>query len=191
MTSLVQLNSQSWVNCTHLQGFSESTTFWSAEKPRYYYMTHHMISSICADHPSSINLVVLIVLGWPFYNSKSSKPNEWSKLFWKRNKKTFSYFWVFIRATHSAITIAGLWAQQSPCRNLPPTSEDKLAQTARRAPTNDSGTFSQTPAMSRVLIPVLAPLFAFAKLVTKYTNADVQKATKLTLESFVQGQQYA
>ena len=41
--------------------------------------------------------------------------------------------------------------------------------------------------MSRVSTPAPAPPFAPAEPMTKYTNADLQQATKLALELFIQG----
>ena len=85
--------------------------------------------------------------------------------------------------------MAGTRTQRSSRQNPSPTGEDELTGAAPRALTNDSGTPSHTPAVSRVLIPAPAPSSAPAKLVDKYTNANLQRATKLALELFVQGQQ--
>ena len=89
MTSSVQLNSWSWVNCTHLQGFSESAIFRSAEKPRCHYVTYTWLFlftlSIPFDQPSWI-------VGWLFYNSKGSKPNRLASPFGKRNRRTLATF---------------------------------------------------------------------------------------------------
>ena len=85
--------------------------------------------------------------------------------------------------------MAGPRARRSPRRNPLPAGEDELAGAIPRAPTDDSGTPSHTLAMSRAPTPASAPPPAPAKLVAKYTNADLQRATKLALESFVQGQQ--
>ena len=87
--------------------------------------------------------------------------------------------------------MAGPRARRSPRRNPPPAGEDELAGAVPGAPTDDSGTPSHTPAMSRVPTPAPAPPPASAKLVAKYTDANLQKATKLALELFVQGQQQA
>ena len=87
--------------------------------------------------------------------------------------------------------MAGPCAQQSPCWNPLLADEDELARAAPRAPSNDSGTLSHTPAMLRILTPAPALSLAPAKLVAKYTNTDLQRATKLALELFVQGQQQA
>ena len=83
--------------------------------------------------------------------------------------------------------MAGHRAQWSVCWNPLPASEDELAGAAPGALTNDNGTPFHISAMSCVLTPALAPLLAPAKLVAKYTNANLQQATKLALESFVQG----
>ena len=74
---------------------------------------------------------------------------------------------------------------QSPCPNPLPASENELAGAASGAPTDDSGTLSHIPAMSCVPTPTLALLLAPAKFVAKYTNANLQIATKLALELFV------
>ena len=42
-----------------------------------------------------------------------------------------------------------------------------------------------TPVLLFILIPALIPPFALAKLMAKYTNADLQRANKLALELFV------
>ena len=81
--------------------------------------------------------------------------------------------------------MAGTRARQSFCRNLPPAGKNELARAALKALTNDSGTPSYTPAVSRVPTPAPAPLLTPAKLVVKYTDADLQRATKLALELFV------
>ena len=91
--------------------------------------------------------------------------------------------------------MAGLCAWRGPRQsflwNSPPVSEDELTGATSGATTNNSGTPSYTPAMSRVPTPAPALLLATAKLVAKYTNADLEQATKLALKSFVQGQQLA
>ena len=142
-------------------------------------------SFVYAEHFPSINLVVLLILGWPFYNFKSSKPNKSASLLRRRNRKTFSYLWAFVIATHSALAMAGPYACRSSCRNPPPAGKDELAQATPRALTNDSGTSSYTFAVPYVPTPTPASSFAPAELVAKYTNADLQRATKLTIELFV------
>ena len=185
MTLLIQLNSQSWVNCIYLQGLSENITFWSAEKLRCHHVTHHVTFSVHAKHLPMMNLIVFLALGWPFYNFKSSKHNKSASLFGRRNKKIFSYLWAFVRATYSAIAMAKTHAWRSFCQNLVLASKDELAKAAPRAPTNDNGTPSHILAISRISTPVPAPLLAPAKLVAKYTNAELQSATKLALKSFI------
>ena len=152
-------------------------------------MTYHVTSSVYAEYPPLINLVCL--LGWLFYNSKISKPNGSASSFVRKNRKTFSYLWAQVRATHSVIAMVGPCTCRSLCRNLSHAGKDEFAEAAPRASTNDSGTSSYTPAVSSVPTSVPAPLFAPTKLVVKYTNADLQKGTKLALKLFVQGQQQA
>ena len=77
------------------------------------------------------------------------------------------------------------------CQNPPPAGKDELAEAARGAPTNDSGTLSHIPAVLHVSTPAPAPPLAPGKLVAKYTNTNLQRATKLALKLFVQGQQQA
>ena len=74
------------------------------------------------------------------------------------------------------------------CWNPPPINKDELAGTDSKALINDSGTPSYTLAVSHVSTPASAPPLASAKLVAKYTNADLQQATKLALKLFFQGQ---
>ena len=81
----------------------------------------------------------------------------------------------------------GPHARQSLCRNPLFAGEDELAEAAPGVPNNDSGTPSHISAIFPVPTPVSALSFAPAKLVAKYTNADLQRAIKLALESFVQG----
>ena len=63
------------------------------------------------------------------------------------------------------------------------------------APTNDSGTPEPTPAVSYTLTPApaqaLAPAPAFVSdSPGRYTDKDLQRATKLALKSFVKGQEH-
>ena len=60
-----------------------------------------------------------------------------------------------------------------------------LLELLPRAPINYSGTPSHTPAVLYVLTLASAFSLALAKLVAKYTNADLQKTTKLALKLFV------
>ena len=85
--------------------------------------------------------------------------------------------------------MAGPRARRSPYLNPPAAGKDELARAALGAPINDSDIPSHTPAMSRIPNPAFPPPPALAKLVAKYTDADLHKATKLALKSFVQGQQ--
>ena len=81
--------------------------------------------------------------------------------------------------------MAGPRAWRSLCRNSPPAGEDELAGDTPRASTNDNGTFSQILAVSHVAALAPALPLASAKLMAKYTNADLQRATKLASELFV------
>ena len=63
------------------------------------------------------------------------------------------------------------------------------------APTNDSGTPKLTPAISRTPTPAPAQAQAPASasvlgLPGRYTDKDLQRATKLALELFVKGHKY-
>ena len=84
--------------------------------------------------------------------------------------------------------MAGPRTWQSSRWNLLPADEDKFAGATQKAPINDNSTPSHTPVVSRVPTPALALPLALAELVAKYTNADLQRATKLALKLFVQGQ---
>ena len=145
----------------------------------------YVTSSVHAKHPLLINLVVLLVLDRPSYNSKSSKLNGLASPFGRKNRKTFSYLWAFVRIIYSAIAMAGPYAWRILCWNPPPASKNELARAASRAWTNDNGTLSYTPAVSHISIPAPAPSLASTKLVAKYTNADLQRATKLALKLFI------
>ena len=76
-------------------------------------------------------------------------------------------------------------ACRSSWKNPLPIGNNKIAGTAL-IKGNSIPTF--TPIASCVPTPAPALPFASVMLVVKYTNADLQKATKLALKSFVQGQ---
>ena len=82
--------------------------------------------------------------------------------------------------------MAGPRTRQSPRRNPSPAGEDELAG---GAPTDGSVTSAPTPAISRAPIPAPAP--APAPPGGTYTDVDLQKATKLALNSVVQSQAHA
>ena len=93
MSSSIQLNLRSWVDCTHLQGFSKSTTFWSVKKPKCHHVTHHVTSSVYAEYPFPINLIVLWVLGWPFYKKLTNIiKNYFALYFLISTSKTLGFF---------------------------------------------------------------------------------------------------
>ena len=130
-----------------------------------------------------INLLSLLC--WLLYNSNSSKPNRSASPFGRKNRKIFSYLWAFVKTTYSTIAIAKPRTRQSPYWNLLSVGKDELTGAAPRAPTDDSGTLSHTPTISRIAAPTLLLLLAPVKLVAKYSNADLQRATKLALEMFI------
>ena len=73
----------------------------------------------------------------------------------------------------------------------------RTCRNASGAPTDDSGTPKPTPAVSRVSTPAPAQAPAFTSAPAsvpgppgRYTDEDLQKATKLALELFVKGQEY-
>ena len=80
-------------------------------------------------------------------------------------------------------------AGPSAFRNLPlPCGKDELA---RETLTESSGTPTPTFAISRALTPTLAQVFALILgPPSRYTDKDLQKAIKLPLGLFVQGQEY-
>ena len=70
--------------------------------------------------------------------------------------------------------MAGPYSRQNPCWNLPPTGKDEVAGAAARPTlTNDNKTLIYTLAVSYVPTPASAPPLTPAKLVVKYTNADL------------------
>ena len=85
------------------------------------------------------------------------------------------------------------WACYSSCWNFLSTNENELARSTPWAPTNDTGTFSYTPAVSRDPTPAPAPVVVPAptEAVAKYIDKDVQKTTQLALNLFIQGQEQA
>ena len=75
---------------------------------------------------------------------------------------------------------------QNLCQKLLSTNKDKLATAIPGAPTNGGGTPIYTFAVLFILsIYALVPPFAFANLVAKYTDADLQRAIKLAFELFL------
>ena len=70
--------------------------------------------------------------------------------------------------------------------NPPFAGKDKLV---RKASFKSSGMSTLIFAVSRAFTPVFAPAFALG-LSDRYMDKDLQRITKLALESFVQGQEY-
>ena len=65
----------------------------------------------------------------------------------------------------------------------------RIHRNAGGAPTNDSGTPVPTPAVSRASTSAPAPA-SVPGPPGRYTDEDLQRATKLALESFVKGQEH-
>ena len=87
--------------------------------------------------------------------------------------------------------MAGPRSRRSPRRNPPPGGEDELAGGPPGAPTKGSNTPTPSPPVSRAQTSTNAPTPTAAPPRGIYTNADLQKATKLALNSFIQGQTHA
>ena len=76
-------------------------------------------------------------------------------------------------------TCCGYWS------NLLPTGKDELAKDAPRAPTKSSDIRTRIFAVSRASTPALTPGSS-----DRYTDEDLQRATKLALESFAKSHKY-
>ena len=87
--------------------------------------------------------------------------------------------------------MAGPRSRRSPRRNPPPGGEDELAGGPPGAPTEGSNTPTPSPPVSRAQTPADAPAPTPAPLRGTYTNVNLQRATKLALELFIQGQAHA
>ena len=116
-----------------------------------------------------------IVLSWADHNSKNSKPNGSASLFGRRRRLP-------LEPTYPANQMA----RPRTRRNSPPAGKDELVE---EAPSEGNGTPTSTPAASRAPTPALAPASAPGPP-GKYTDEDLQRASKLALESFVQGQEH-
>ena len=94
-----------------------------------------------------INLVISLILDWPFYNSKSFKPNRLASLFGQKIRKTLSYF-----QSSCQSSLLCLLAQSLACRifllNWFFSGKDELASVAATEGNN-------TAAISRIPIPAL------------------------------------
>ena len=84
--------------------------------------------------------------------------------------------------------MAGSCTHRSPRSNPPLGGEDELAGGPPEAPTEGSNTPTPSLPVSRVQTPANAPAPTPAPLRGTYTDEDLQRATKLALESFFQGQ---
>ena len=81
--------------------------------------------------------------------------------------------------------MTGPRTRRSPRHNPPPGGEDELAGGLPGAPTKGSNTSTPSPPVSRAQTPADAPAPTPAPSSGTYTDVDLQKATKLALESFV------
>ena len=106
-----------------------------------------------------------LLLDWLFSNFKNFIPNK-SRNSFKRRRKLL----VLLLALYSSNAIAKSYTCHSFYQKFPPIAKVELAGTAL---TENSGTLIPASAMSYAFTPVLAPSFIFAKLVAKYTNADL------------------
>lgn len=77
--------------------------------------------------------------------------------------------------------MAGPRTRRSPRNNPPLTGEDELAGDAPEAPTKGSSTPTSAPAQVPTSVPGPTGM---------YTDVDLQRATRLALESFVKGQEH-
>ena len=76
---------------------------------------------------------------------------------------------------------------QACCNAPPPISKDELAGNAPKASTKGIGTPTSIPTAFQAPTSTPAPVFDLPGL---YTNADLQKATKLALKLFIKGQEH-
>ena len=76
----------------------------------------------------------------------------------------------------------------SSCRNSPLGGEEELVGGPPGAPTEGSNTLTLSPTIFRAQTPADALAPTPASLRGTYTNVDLQRASKLALESFIQGQ---
>ena len=83
-----QLNSWSWVNWTPLHDFAESAT--SLEHQRSVVSARDVLRDFfcsCWASPFGHLVVLVLLLGWPFYNSKSSKSIGSANPFRKKKRR--------------------------------------------------------------------------------------------------------
>ena len=112
-----QLNLQNWVDWAPLHNFAKSATFSKCQRSVMSAcdVSRDFFYSYWAS-PIGYLVVFVLLLGWPFYNFKSSKPNGSASLFERRrNRKllvwTFSYL---IKALYFVIAMARPHACWSP-----------------------------------------------------------------------------
>ena len=81
--------------------------------------------------------------------------------------------------------MAGPHTCHSPRRNSPSGGKDELAGGLPGAPTKSNNTPTSSPPISWAQTPADAPTSTSAPPRSTYTDADLQKATKLALELFI------
>ena len=87
--------------------------------------------------------------------------------------------------------MAGPRIRRNPRRNPPPGGEDEFAGGPSGAPTKGSNTHTPSPPVSWAQTPADAQVPPPAIYSGMYTDADLQRATKLALKLFIQGQTHA
>ena len=84
--------------------------------------------------------------------------------------------------------MAGPGTHRSSRHNLPPSGEDELAGGLPGASTEGSNILTPSPPVSWAQTLVDTPAPTLVPLRGTYTDVNLQRAIKLALESFVQGQ---
>ena len=108
-----------------------------------------MISFVYIEHLPPINLVELLVLGWPFYNSKSSKPNRSASPFRRRLN--------YVQEL-STSQLNGLILRLS--QSLPKSLFDSRDELASGTSIEGSNRHTPAPIAIRALTPAIAPVVA-------------------------------
>lgn len=84
--------------------------------------------------------------------------------------------------------MAELRSRRRPRANLPPTGKDEIAGAVPKAFIDDNKTLTMSRAPTFAPAPAVTPA---PEAMARYTNEDLQRATQLALNLFVQGQQQA
>ena len=80
-----QLDLQNWVDWSPLHDFAKSATF--LERQKSIVSARDVSRDFFYWRRASLSINLVCLLGWPFYNSKSSKPNGSASLFGRKNKR--------------------------------------------------------------------------------------------------------